>query len=529
MANQIEATIYQIDGNPQAAPITVSFLTSELVIQEALISTIPAVQSAIYYYNVVNNQQSVQTFYASETLATLVALANNGETTHTQATVLEVNGNRQAPPGVQYSFPSAAILIGEITPPLSGVNAFIQYKGIKYYTAETQATLYNNSNAGGGGGIIVVGSGLNSSVRCGNNNSASGNYTTVFGRCNTSISSLSTISGGYGNTTAAQISFVGGGRFNTASGYLSTIGGGCKNLTQAAHGFIGGGLCNNACNSTSQCLAIGAVVAGGVGNNTTGGVFNLSFCSFTTPPTICNAGQYSFVGGGFQNMAVGSQSAVVGGCFNVACHATFSGQFVGGGFCNYSTHNKTVVGGGVNNTANFWTTVVAGGYINTASGDTASVGGGQCNTASGGYSVVSGGKINLASAACSTISGGLQNSAVTGWGSIGGGRSNMVCGGLYPTIAGGYGNTASALYASVLGGRLNVASGVASAIVGGVSNTTSACACAMIVGSNITADRVCATFVNNLSIKNIPTASAGLPSGSVWRDAADANTLKIVP
>jgi len=40
----------------------------------------------------------------------------------------------------------------------------------------------------------------------------------------------------------------------------------------------------------------------------------------------------------------------------------------------------------------------------------------------------------------------------------------------------------------------------------------------MIVGSNITADRVCTTFVNNLSIKNIPTSSAGLPSGSVWNN-----------
>jgi hypothetical protein len=39
----------------------------------------------------------------------------------------------------------------------------------------------------------------------------------------------------------------------------------------------------------------------------------------------------------------------------------------------------------------------------------------------------------------------------------------------------------------------------------------------MIVGSNITADRVCATFVNNLSIKNIPTSGAGLPSGSIYR------------
>jgi hypothetical protein len=40
----------------------------------------------------------------------------------------------------------------------------------------------------------------------------------------------------------------------------------------------------------------------------------------------------------------------------------------------------------------------------------------------------------------------------------------------------------------------------------------------MIVGSNIQADRECATFVNNLSIKNIPTASADLPVGSVWRN-----------
>jgi hypothetical protein len=50
-----------------------------------------------------------------------------------------------------------------------------------------------------------------------------------------------------------------------------------------------------------------------------------------------------------------------------------------------------------------------------------------------------------------------------------------------------------------------------------VSNNTNSCACAMIVGSNITADRVCATFVNNLSIMNIPTSGAGLPPGSVYR------------
>jgi hypothetical protein len=47
----------------------------------------------------------------------------------------------------------------------------------------------------------------------------------------------------------------------------------------------------------------------------------------------------------------------------------------------------------------------------------------------------------------------------------------------------------------------------------------------MIVGSCITANRQCATFVNNLSIVNIPTSSAGLPSGAVW---SDLGTLKIV-
>jgi hypothetical protein len=49
------------------------------------------------------------------------------------------------------------------------------------------------------------------------------------------------------------------------------------------------------------------------------------------------------------------------------------------------------------------------------------------------------------------------------------------------------------------------------------------------VGSNITSDRSCATFVNNISIKNIPTSSAGLPSGAVWRDSTAGDVLKIVP
>ena len=47
-----------------------------------------------------------------------------------------------------------------------------------------------------------------------------------------------------------------------------------------------------------------------------------------------------------------------------------------------------------------------------------------------------------------------------------------------------------------------------------------------ISGCAITTDRACTLFVNNLSIKNIPTSSAGLPSGSVW---SNSGVLTIVP
>ena len=794
MANQIEATIYQIDGNPQAAPITVSFLTSELVIQEALISTIPAVQSAIYYYNVVNNQQSVQTYYASEDVATLVALANNGETSHTQATVLEVNANPQVPGGVQYSFPSAAILIGESINPTTGVNAFIQYKGIKYYTAETQATLYNNSNAGGGGGIIVVGSGLNSSVRCGNNNSASGTYSTVFGSCNTA-GSCSVTSGGFCNSNSGTYSFIGGGvcnyircnpaytcncplpinysgyniigggscncidiataafgrwsfnsilggdrnqircgrlssigggssniicndkgkdtigggNVNTVSGYYATIAGGakntvssyagtqsggykntisgcygvggaglsnvisgchasvfsgrintasgnfsnilggqcnqatgqysvlaggCKNLNNAVAGFIGSGICNNVCNSTSGCLAIGSVVVGGIGNNTTGGTWALASCSFTVAPTICNAGIYSFVGGGFQNRATGVESVVVGGESNLAqavngfvgggicnnvCNTlvfapalgavvvggvgnnttggTFSlgscsftvapticnagvYSFVGGGFQNVAIGDCTFTGGGFCNITSGITSFTGGGQQNTTGGSRSFSGSGQCNTTtancgftgggqqnttsgyasftgagrqnttSGNYSFTGGGFCNITSGNASFTGGGCRNLSQAVSGFIGGGICNNVCNAtsgclaIGSVVVGGIGNNTTGgtwalascsftvapticnagQYSFVGGGFQNSAVGNNSGVLGGSSNVAS-CACSFIVGSNITSDRTCATFVNNLSIKNIPTSSAGLPAGSVWSNSGVLNIV----
>jgi hypothetical protein len=47
-----------------------------------------------------------------------------------------------------------------------------------------------------------------------------------------------------------------------------------------------------------------------------------------------------------------------------------------------------------------------------------------------------------------------------------------------------------------------------------------------IIGSNITANKGCTTFVNSLSIVNIPTSCAGLPSGLVW---SNGGKLEIIP
>jgi hypothetical protein len=431
-----------------------------------------------------------------------------------------------------------------------------------------------------------------------------------------------------------------GGSTNVASGACSVVVGGEKNLAQAIAGFIGGGECNSVCNSTSGCLAFGASVVGGVGNNTTGGTWDLATCTFSVAPTICDAGQYSFLGGGFQNRATGCLSTISGGCCNTICCSTLSGvgstttfgSFIGGGVCNIIRHSASncsstnrfqhFLGGGLCNIAGYTTgsayydvcnpSVLVGGFLNqsiasssfigngfcnitsgqissivngvcnTASGIRSSIVNGISNTASGNCSFIGGGNLNTASCINSTIINGCSNTATSCFSFIGNGCGNAVSG-IFSTIVGGEKNLAQAIggfigggecnsvcnstsgclaygaavvggvgnnttggtwslascafavapticnagiYSFVGGGFQNIASSANSAVLGGTTNNTSTFDCAMIVGSNITADRACATFVNNLSIKNIPTSSAGLPSGSVW---SNVGILNIVP
>jgi hypothetical protein len=147
--------------------------------------------------------------------------------------------------------------------------------------------------------------------------------------------------------------------------------------------------------------------------------------------------------------------------------------------------------------------------INSASGNYSTVFGTR-NSASAQGTTIGGGGLNSASCDFSTTSGGTLNSA-SGYVSIIGGGLNNTASGYISTIGGGRNNTASANYTGILGGACNVAN----------QNDS------FIVGTNITTDRVCTTFVNNLSIINIPTSEVGLPSGSVYRNASCE--LLIVP
>ena len=148
--------------------------------------------------------------------------------------------------------------------------------------------------------------------------------------------------------------------------------------------------------------------------------------------------------------------------------------------------------------------VILQGVILQDTGTGSSVRCGSGNAASGYYATVSGGRCNTASCSYSTVSGGCSNTASGRYAAVGGGRCNTASGS-YSTVSGGYSNTAS---------------GVNGGILGGSSNNLCDNADAFIIGSNICANAVCTTFVNNLCA--FGTIAGGAISGAVCNLAANA-------
>ena len=147
--------------------------------------------------------------------------------------------------------------------------------------------------------------------------------------------------------------------------------------------------------------------------------------------------------------------------------------------------NYSVVGGGYDNRAAGVYSTIAGGVEGTATADFDFIGGGTANGTGGGASVVCGGSSNAAGGVGGTaaVVGGSNNAAVGSSNFIGGGDSNYTEGD-NSCVVGGYANTASGDYSSILGGQLNDTN----------SKTNS-----HIIGSNITASDINYTYVNNIS------------------------------
>jgi hypothetical protein len=99
------------------------------------------------------------------------------------------------------------------------------------------------------------------------------------------------------------------------------------------------------------------------------------------------SGNYSVIGGGYENTANASYATVAGGIGNTASGV---GATVGGGSSNTASGYIATVGGGIDNIASGNYSFVGGGSSNTASGYIATVGGGNSNTADGDYSFAAG-------------------------------------------------------------------------------------------------------------------------------------------
>ena len=186
MANQIQATVYQIDGSPLNNSIQIAFLTSNVYMREFQTDLIPEVNSAIVYYPNTSNQLQEQTFLVSETIADLVTASNANGTKQISATVLEINQEPQISSGIVFSFPVQGISIWPATNPVvDGVNSFIEFKNKKYYLLEDEDTLVTAANSGGSGNTPT----LNDVLSAGNNSSipiAIGDLTLNFTQIDTS-------------------------------------------------------------------------------------------------------------------------------------------------------------------------------------------------------------------------------------------------------------------------------------------------------------------------------------------------------
>ena len=328
----------------------------------------------------------------------------------------------------------------------------------------------------------------------------------------------STISGGVYNSICTD---------NGGDMCANTIGGGYCNSIKLRNGSaymqfntISGGYCNYffvSEDAPNSCISNGTIGGGYVNSINVYDPGDMS-CGATISGGGCNfilgaESSYATISGGYGNCIDGAESknaTIIGGYYNCIYGDASCDSTIGGGYCNRisgTASNTNVIGGGADNRIYGGYTasaVIAGGKANCISGNLSYhtlIGGGYTNQICGDY------------APRSIIVGGADNTIDNGNTSvIGGGRYNAINGAYHSGIMSGKCNVINGGYASV------------QTILGGYNNTNGSYE-SHVLGSNITTDRVCTAFVNNLSIKSIPTVVTGLPAGSVWNNAGVLNIV----
>ena len=230
----------------------------------------------------------------------------------------------------------------------------------------------------------------------------------------------------------------------------------------------------------SGSISLTGSLTAGTSQNNTGTLSTITGGSLNS-----GSGDYSVIGGGYSNNNHGYQSFVGAGNGNYIYPGTSASSIVGGNGnsirkCDVavsSVHNT--IGGGTQN-------YIDGGYANVIAGGNANYISGSCS-----YSAVLGGSgIRIEASNCSTVVAGRQNCIINS--SIG-----------YNLIVGGYLNQINSSNCSgILGGKSNY-----------ISHDNS-----MIIGSNLTSDKACYTFMNNLDVEG--TVSASIFSGSFVGDGS---------
>jgi trimeric autotransporter adhesin len=211
-------------------------------------------------------------------------------------------------------------------------NGFIGAGAANTLSGEWGAIVAGNGNQvlGSGGAIVSgignYGAGLGSFIGAGASNTVGaggewatigGGLTNTIGATPTSSAYASTIAGGKDNVVNAQLAAVTGGDGNKSLADLTFVGGGMQNQITPINGSI-----------TEQYGALYAVVGGGFQNlvealATNGAAYGFIGGGSTN---VVN-GEYASVAGGLKNTASGTYSSVPGGTGNIA---SGSGSFAAG-------------------------------------------------------------------------------------------------------------------------------------------------------------------------------------------------------